>query len=137
MVFIQAPGGVEIPDRLLVPDIPGLKHGRDERRAASGGVAIQSDAIEMDDERITAERAFDVKRPRKRISALRTADAILVHAAGIDGVGMDGIAGKDFEGGRDSAGEMAMELSRLEVMTGRRTGRPRGRAAGRTSEFQS
>ena len=62
MLFIQAPSGVEIPDRLLVPGIPWLKRGRHDPRAAPGGVTIQSDAIEMDDERISAERAFDVKR---------------------------------------------------------------------------
>ena len=62
MHFIQVPSGLEIPDRLLVPGIPWLKHGRHDPRATPGGVTIHPDAIEMDDERIAAQRAFDVKR---------------------------------------------------------------------------
>jgi hypothetical protein len=83
------------------------------------------------DRQVSRRRAFDVERAG--LGCRRGAADAGIDAVGADGRGLNGVAGIDAEGGRDGAGEVAVEDGGLED-AGLRSGGRRA-AAGFPDEF--
>src|SRR5277367_6377424 len=75
----------------------GAEHAADEVVVADGVIAVEFEVDEVDDERVSGLRTLDVEGPGLGIAAEDAPDAFLVGAAGVDGGGVDGVAGIDGE----------------------------------------
>src|SRR6185312_13077549 len=62
----------------------------------------------------------NVKGPGFRVAADNTGDAMFILSAGIDGGGVDGVAGRDPEDGLVERGELTIEGRRCELVALRR-----------------
>src|SRR5262249_43162748 len=100
-IAIERPFAVEVSYRPLIDDLPGIQCVLCYGAAALSPVPVQSNPIEVNHDSITSDCAFDVERPGQRIASRRPVYATLVHAASIDGLGVDSVAGKDPESGGD------------------------------------
>lgn len=80
---------VEFPVRVIALywlalfDIAGIERAIHDERTAYRRIPVQTDAIEVHDERIARNRAFHVKRPCQRIPAQGSAGSLGIGAAGI------------------------------------------------------
>jgi hypothetical protein len=78
--------------------------------------------MELDGEGVAGEGAFDVEGAGLGVAAEGAANSFGVEAAGVDRPGFDGVAGVDAQGGRDRAGEVAVEDGGVEGARLRRGG---------------
>src|SRR5215831_8589423 len=81
-----------------------------------GIIAVQSDAREMNNQRIARPRALDKKRTRLWIAAERTPDAPFVGPAGINGRRVDSIARPNVQHRRCERREFPVEGLRYEFV---------------------
>ena len=63
----------------------------------------------MDDEGVAGHGSLDVEGAGFGVASGGAADAVFVYAAGVDGCGVDGVAGVDGEDGFIKRGELAVE----------------------------
>ena len=114
---IEFPIRVIAFDGLALNEITGIDGAIHDEWAADGGIAVEADAVEADDERIPRNSAFYIKRSGQGISARGSAYAFRVCSSRVYGPGFYGIAGIDTEGRLDRVGEKMMELGGLEIVS--------------------
>src|ERR1700733_15746754 len=94
----------------------GAEYAADEVVVADGVVAIEFEANEMDDERVSGLRALNIEGAGFWISAEDAPYAFFVSAPGVDGGGVDGVAWVDGEHRFIERRELAVEDRGCEVM---------------------
>ena len=75
----------------------GREGGLDDGIVAAGVVAVEAEAVEMDDEGVAGHGSLNVEGAGFGVASGGAADAVFVYAAGVDGCGLDGVAGVDGE----------------------------------------
>lgn len=92
---------------------------------AHGPIAIEAEVRKVNRENVSKPGGFNVERPGYRISAEDARDALFVRSAGVDGDGVDGIAGGDREHGLIRRRELPVKNGRREIVALRRPGAAR------------
>src|SRR5437867_13316470 len=84
---VEFPLAAELVIILGVADIAGVEGVGGDAVSADGGVSIQADAVEFDDERVAGHGTFNVKRAGFGIAAVGAAGVPGITAAGGDSAG--------------------------------------------------
>jgi hypothetical protein len=85
---IQTPANT-VPGVLEFDRQPAVNGAVNDAVIANGVVAIQANAREVDGERVTGQRGFDVERSGLRIAAQRSSDAAFVRTSSINRGGVN------------------------------------------------
>ena len=116
-----AVGEIEMPD----DGFAGVLHldgeiavggAADEVVVAHGPVAVEAKAIDVDDEDVAGHGGLDEEGASLWVAAHDALLAVEVVASGVDGGGVDGVAGVDGEDGLVEGGELAVEDGGGEVV---------------------
>jgi len=77
-----------------------VERALDEVVVGDGVVAVDLEVNDVDDERVAGHGGLDVEGPGLGIASTDAPDAVLIRASGVDGGGVDGVAGRDRQDGR-------------------------------------
>src|SRR5712671_281891 len=92
LLVVEHPFTVELVLILGALDITWRQGRARNLIAGLSPIAVEADAIQLHNEGIARQRAFDVERTGFRVAALASANVFAVDTAGIDGPGANGIA---------------------------------------------
>ena len=102
-VAVELPGGLEILHLFLIARVVGIERREHHLvRIRAGGIAVEPQTGDPNDERIAGPRAFDIERAGERIASRRAMHARGVDAPGIDGGGVHGVTRLDGQHGFDA-----------------------------------